>query len=82
MNYENNVCPYDVGQLLATKEVIKWVFSQENQIPNNVHSQTIFEEINNCIMNEVIRQLRIKRLEDYATWELEMELATRKEEQP
>lgn len=82
MNYENNVCPYDVGQLLAAKEVIEWVFSQENQIPNNVHSQTIFEEINNCIMNEVIRQLRIKILEDYATWELEMELASRKEEQP
>lgn len=79
MSYNENVCPYDVGQLLFAKDVISWVFEQESQIPNNVHSQTIFELANDIIMNEVIRQLRIKRLEDYPTWELEMELESRKE---
>ena len=78
MDYEKNVCPYDVGQLLTAKEVIKWAFGQDSQIPNNVHSQTIFDIISDCIMNEVVRQLRIKRLEDYTTIELEQELELRK----
>ena len=78
MDYEKNVCPYDVGQLLTAKEVLDWAIEQEERVQNNIHNQTILGLIDDAIMNEVVRQLRIKRLEDYTTLELEQELELRK----
>lgn len=78
MDYEKNVCPYDVGQLLTAKEVFSWAIEQEERIHNNIHNQTILGLIEDVIMNEVVRQVRIKRLEDYTTRELEEELESRK----
>lgn len=80
MDYENNVCPYDVGQLLTAKQVLDWAIEQEHRLYNNIHNQTIFDLIDNVIMNEVVKQLRIKRLSDYTTSELEHELKLRKEQ--
>lgn len=78
MDYEKNVCPYDVGQLLTAKEVLSWAIEQEERVHNNIHNQTILDLIEDAIMNEVVRQVRIKRLEDYTTRELEEELELRK----
>lgn len=78
MDYEKNVCPYDVGQLLTAKNVLDWVIEQEDRVHNNIHNQTILGLIDDAIMNEVVRQVRIKRLEDYTTSELEQELELRK----
>lgn len=80
MNYEENVCPYDVGQLLTAKEVFCWAVEQEERLHNNIHNQTILDVIEDVIINEVARQVRIKRLEDYTTRELEEELELRKSE--
>ena len=76
--YEKNICPYDVGQLLTAKEVLNWAIEQEDRVQNSIHNQIIFELIDDAIMNEVARQVRIKRLEDYTTLELEQELELRK----
>lgn len=78
MDYEKNVCPYDVGQLLVAKKVLDWAIEQEERVQNNIHNQTILGLIDDAIMNEVVRQVRIKRLEDYTTLELEQELEFRK----
>ncbi len=78
MDYEKNACPYDVGQLLTAKEVLNWAIEQEDRVHNNIHNQTILGLIDDAIMNEVVRQVRIKRLEDYTTSELEQELELRK----
>ena len=78
MDYEKNVCPYDVGQLLIAKEVFNWAVEQEERVQNNIHNQTILGLIEDAIMNEVVRQVRIKKLEDYTTSELEQELELRK----
>ncbi len=78
MDYEKNVCPYDIGQLLVAKKVLDWAIEQEERVQNNIHNQTIFGLIDDAIMNEVVRQVRIKRLEDYTTLELEQELEFRK----
>ena len=80
MDYEKNVCPYDVGQLLTAKEVLNWAIEQEKRVQNNIYNITIFELIDDVIMNEVVKQLRIKRLADYTTSELEQELELRKSE--
>lgn len=80
MDYENNVCPYDVGQLLTAHKVIEWAIEQDNRLNHNLNTQTIIDAIDNSIMNEVVRQVRIKRLEDYTTSELEQELKLRKGE--
>ena len=80
MDYEKNVCPYDVGQLLTAKNVLDWDIEQEERVHNNIHNQTIFGLIDAAIMNEVVRQLRIKRLEDYTVEELENEIKSRKME--
>jgi len=78
MDYEKNACPYDVGQLLTAKEVLNWAIEQEDRVHNNIHNQTILGLIDDAIMDEVVRQVRIKRLEDYTTSELEQELELRK----
>ena len=78
MDYEKNVCPYDVGQLLTAKQVLNWAIEQENRVHNNIHNQTIFDLIDDIIMNEIVRQVRIKKLKDYTTSELEQELELRK----
>ena len=78
MDYEKNVCPYDIGQLLVAKKVLDWAVEQEERVQNNIHNQTILGLIEDAIMNEVVRQVRIKRLEDYTTSELEQELELRK----
>ena len=78
MDYEKNVCPYDIGQLLVAKKVLDWAIEQEERVQNNIHNQTIFGLIDDAIMNEVVRQVRIRRLEDYTTLELEQELEFRK----
>lgn len=78
MDYENNVCPYDVGQLLTAHQVIEWAIEQDDRLNNNINTLTIIDTIDNAIMNEVVRQVRIRRLEDYTTWELEQELELRK----
>lgn len=77
MDYEKNVCPYDVGQLLTAKEVLDWAIEQDNRLNHNINTQTIIDAIDDAIMNEVVRQLRIKKLEDYSTNELEQELNRR-----
>ena len=81
MDYEKDICPYDVGQLLIAKEVFSWAVEQEESVQNNIHNQTILGLIEDAIMNEVVRQVRIKRLEDYTTRELEQELKLRKEDE-
>lgn len=78
MDYEKNVCPYDVGQLLTAKNVLDWAIEQEERLHNSINTQTILELIDDAIMDEVVRQVRIKRLEDYTTLELEQELEFRK----
>lgn len=78
MDYENNVCPYDVGQLLIAKHVLDWAIEKEDRVHNNLHNQTLLGLIDDAIMNEVCRQIRIKKLADYTTQELEMELELRK----
>ena len=78
MDYEKNVCPYDVGQLLTAHKVIEWAIEQDGRLDNNINTSTIIDAIDNAIMNEVVRQVRIKRLEDYTTLELEQELELRK----
>lgn len=78
MDYEKNVCPYNVRQLLTAKEVFSWAVEQEERVHNNIHNQTILGLIEDVIMNEVVRQVRIKRLEDYTIRELEQELELRK----
>jgi len=78
MDDEKNVCPYDVGQLLTAKTVLEWAIKQEEIVHNNMHNQTILGLIDDAITNEVVRQVRIKRLEDYTTGELEQELELRK----
>ena len=78
MDYEKNVCPYDVGQLLTAKEVFNWAVEQEERVYNNIHNQTILGLIEDVIMNEIVRQVHVKRLEDYTTRELEEELELRK----
>ncbi|MDD6017170.1 MAG: hypothetical protein PUC18_13010 [Prevotellaceae bacterium] len=78
MDYLREVCPYDVGQLLTAKEVLEWAIEQEDRAHNNIHNQTILELIDDAIMNEVARQVRIRRLEDYTIEELEIEINSRK----
>ena len=80
MDYEKNVCPYDVGQLLTAKNVLDWAIEQEERVHNNIHNQTLLGLIDDVIMNEVVRQVRIKRLEDYTVEELENEIKSRKME--
>ena len=81
MDYENNVCPYDVGQLLIAKKVLDWAIEREERVHNNIHNQTILGLIDDAIMNEVVKQVKIKRLKDYTTTELEEELEIRKNKQ-
>ena len=78
MDYEKNVCPYDIGQLLIAHKVLEWAIEQEDRVHNNINNQTILGLIDDAIMNEVVRQVRVKRLEDYTTLELEQELELRK----
>ena len=78
MDYEKNVCPYDVGQLLTAHKVIEWAIEQDDRMNNSINTLTIIDVIDDAIMNEVVRQVRIKRLEDYTTRELEEELELRK----
>lgn len=78
MDYENNVCPYDAGTLFTAHKVLAWAFGQDIRLNNSLHTRTILDAIDNVIMNEVVRQLRIKRLEDYTILELEQELELRK----
>lgn len=78
MDYINNVCPYDIGQLLTAKKVLDWAIEQEERVQNNIHNQTILDLIDDAIMNEVVRHVCIKRLEDYTIQELEQELELRK----
>jgi uncharacterized membrane protein YqjE len=78
MDYEKNVCPYDVGQLLTAHEVIEWAIEQDDRLNNSINTSTIIDVINDAITNEVVRQVRINRLEDYTTRELEEELELRK----
>lgn len=78
MDYLKETCPYDVGQLLTAHKVLEWAIEQEDRVHNNIHNQTILGLIDDAIMNEVVRQVHIKRLEDYTTLELEQELELRK----
>ena len=78
MDYERNICPYDVGQLLTAHKVIEWAIEQDDRLDNSINTSTIIDAIDDAIMNEVVRQVRIKRLEDYTTLELEQELELRK----
>ena len=78
MDYEKNVCPYDVGQLLTAHKVLEWAIEQDDRLNNNINTLTIIDVIDDAIMNEVVRQVRIKRLEDYTIRELEEELELRK----
>ena len=55
-----------------------WTIEQEERLHNNIHNQTILGLIDDAIMNEVVRQVRIKRLEDYTIEELENEIKSRK----
>lgn len=77
MDYEKNECPYDVCQLLIGHKVLLWAVDQDIRLHHNLHTQTIIDTIDNVIMNCVTKQLRIKKLEDYSTNELEQELNKR-----
>lgn len=77
MDYEKNVCPYDAGTLFTAHKVLEWAFGQDIRLNNSLYTRTILEAIDNVIMNEVVRQVRVKRLEDYTTLELEQELERR-----
>lgn len=80
--YEQDVCPYDIGQLITAKCVITWVLENCKQIPNNnILISNIFEMLDNCILKEVSRQVKIRRLEDYSIEELEKEIACRKQKE-
>lgn len=81
MEYEKNICPYDAGQLLTAHKVIEWAVNQDKRLHNSLNTQTIIEAIDNVIMNEVVKQVRIIRLKDYSTTELEKELEIRKNKQ-
>ena len=50
----------------------------DDRLDNSINTSTIIDAIDDAIMNEVVRQVRIKRLEDYTTLELEQELELRK----
>ena len=78
MDYKKNVCPYDVGQLLIAHKVLDWAIEQEDRVHNNIHNMTILGLIDDVIINEIVRQVHIKRLEDYTIEELEKELELRK----
>ena len=60
------------------KKVLDWAIEQENRVQNSIHNQIILGLIDDVIMDEVARQVRIKKLEDYTTSELEQELELRK----
>lgn len=79
MDYLKKGCPYDVGQLLTAHKVIDWSIEQEDRVHNNPHNLLILDLINDAIMNEVVRQVRIKRLEDYTIEDLENEIKSRKQ---
>lgn len=79
MDYLKEVCPYDVGQLLTAHKVIEWAIEQDDRLNHNINTQTIIDAIDDAIMNEVVRQVRIKRLEDYTIEELEYEIKSRKQ---
>ena len=81
MNYENNVCPYNAEQLLLAKKVLDWAIKREEIVHNAIHNQTILGLIGDIITNEVVKQVRITRLKDYSTTELEEELELRKNKQ-
>jgi hypothetical protein len=55
MDYEKNVCPYDVGQLLTAHKVIEWAAKQDDRLNNSINTQTIIEAIDNTILNEAVR---------------------------
>ena len=78
MDYEKNTCPYDVGQLLTAKRVLDWAIKQEEIVHIAIHNQTILGLIEDAIMNEIVKQVHIKRLKDYTILELEQELELRK----
>ena len=78
MDYLKEVCPYDVGQLLTAHKVLDWAIEQEDRVHNNIHNMTILGLIDDVIMNEIVRQVHIKRLEDYTIEELEYEIKLRK----
>lgn len=81
MDYKYNVCPYDAGQLLTAHKVIEWAIEQDNRLYHSLNTKTTIEAIDDVIMNEVVRQVKIKRLKDYTTTELEKELEIRKNKQ-
>ena len=76
--YTPDVCPYDAGLLLIAHEVLKWAVEQDVRLHLSLYTQTVIDAIDNVIMNEAVRQVRIKRLEEYTTSELEQELKLRK----
>lgn len=78
MDYENNVCPYDAGTLFTAHKVLAWAFGQDIRLNTSLYTQTIIDAIDSVIMKEVVRQVRVQRLEDYTTLELEQELELRK----
>lgn len=78
MDYENNVCPYDAGTLFTAHKVLAWAFGQDIRLDTSLYTQTIIDAIDSVIMKEVVRQVRVQRLEDYTTLELEQELELRK----
>lgn len=66
---------------MTTKVVLNWVVENCEPIPyNNILISNIFELLDNAILDEVSRQVRIQRLEDYSIDELEIEIARRKKE--
>ena len=77
MDYKKTQCPYDAGQLLIAHKVLEWAVEQDDRL-HTINSQTLIDALDDIIMNEVVRQVRIKRLEDYTTSELEHELELRK----
>ena len=41
MDYEKNVCPYDVGQLLAAKKVLDRAIEQVDRVHNYIYNKKI-----------------------------------------
>lgn len=55
-------CPYDAGMLMTAKYVLKWIVDECDNLPNNLYIQTVFDIIDNKLMNHVAENAK-KQLE-------------------
>lgn len=76
-------CPYETWQLVMATDILEWAYQQcqdRGLIPFNVCLEHPIDAINGFLNSIVIERLRLVRLCDYSTDELEQELLRRKEQ--